>query len=131
MAQKVTPQSLKTNTLPIIKIMVLALLVMLLVYLGYFILGFGLLESDIDRIQVIRPKDKPYKVVLYRNNGNATVQSGIQVRKSDGKSELTLKQYDRYDSVTSFSIQADSLRLVITNTNDLERERDTFFLKLP
>ncbi|WP_443946594.1 hypothetical protein ACJVDH_05655 [Pedobacter sp. AW1-32] len=119
------------NISRIIKITILAIVIASLVYIGYLFLTFDLFEVSNDKLKVINVEGKPYKIILYRINGNATVQSGIQVRKIYNGQELTLKQYDRYDSLMFFSIKNDSLKLVLKNTNFMKQKPDTLFLKIP
>ncbi|SES31646.1 hypothetical protein SAMN04488023_1722 [Pedobacter rhizosphaerae] len=119
------------NTSKIIKITILAIVIAFVGYIGYMFLTFDLFEVSNDKLKVINVEGKPYKIILYRINGNATVQSGIQVRKLDNGQELTLKQYDRYDSLMSFSVKKDSLKLVLKNTNFMKQKPDTLYLKIP
>jgi len=119
------------NTSKIIKITILAIVIAFVGYIGYMFLTFDLFEVSNDKLKVINVEGKPYKIILYRINGNATVQSGIQVRKLDNGQELTLKQYDRYDSLMSFSVKKDSLLLVLKNTNFMKQKPDTLYLKIP
>ncbi|WP_461788809.1 hypothetical protein [Pedobacter sp.] len=115
----------------IIKVAVLAVVISFIAYLAYMFFAFDLFETDNDKLKVIDVSGRPYKIVLYRINGNATVQSGIQVRKLDGENESTLKHYDRYDSLISYSVFKGSLELVLKNTNFQKQKPDTLYLKLP
>ena len=115
----------------IIKIVVLAVVIAFIACLAYIFLAFDLFETNNDKLKVLDVSGKPYKIILYRINGNATVQSGIQVRKLYGDNESTLKHYDRYDSVISCSVYKGNLELVLKNTNLQKQIPDTLHLKLP
>ena len=119
------------NTSSIIRITILTILIASVGYIGYMFLAFDLFDVSNNQLKVINVERKPYKIILYRINGNATVQSGIQVRRIDNGQELTLKQYDRYDSLISFSVKKDSLKLVLKNTNLMKQKPDTLYFKLP
>ncbi|RYF23504.1 MAG: hypothetical protein EOO42_07075 [Flavobacteriales bacterium] len=116
------------------QIIKIALLVIALCCIGYFVYLFGafsLFEESNDKLKTLNINGKPYKIVLYRINGNATVQNGIQVRKIIGGEEVTLKHFDRYDSLVSFSLSRDKLKLILINTNIPNNPSDTLYLKLP
>jgi len=92
---------------------------------------FSLLEASNYRLRVINLEGKKYKIILYCINGNATVQNGIQIRELNGSGEHTLKHYDRYDSLISFPVYENKLKLVLKNTNLQRQAPDTLYLKLP
>jgi len=119
------------NTRKFITRFILIVLITCLGYIGYMLFTFDLFDANINKLKEINIHKQGYKIAIYQINGNATVQSGIQVRKIvDGK-EFSLIQYDRYDALISNSVQNDSLKLVLANTNLGNNKVDTLYLKLP
>lgn len=112
-------------------VLIIIISVFLIYIVGTFIV-FNLSGTSIHKLKTIPVTAKPYKIILYKIDGDATVQSGIQVRESrDRAEEHTLKHYDRYDSLLCWSISKNKLTLVLKNTSISGQKSDTLHLDLP
>ncbi|MBC9914601.1 hypothetical protein [Chitinophaga varians] len=94
-----------------------------------------LLEVDRRAIANIPVPGKDYKIVIYYISGNATVQNCMQVvASSKDKGEHVLENYERYNTLESYRLVADSsLMLVVGDSISYlgsKSKPDTIFLPL-
>jgi hypothetical protein len=75
-----------------LKIILFTIVLSIIGYIGYVFLTFDLLTVENERIS------------FYRVDGDAAVQSGIQIRKIQEGEEHLLKHYDRYNSVSFLTV---------------------------
>ncbi|SDJ48485.1 hypothetical protein SAMN04487898_10355 [Pedobacter sp. ok626] len=113
------------------KIIGISLISIVLGSICYYFLTFDLLEVKLDELKRVRIADKPYELIIYRVNGDATVQNSIQVRELGAGVEKVLANYERYDSLVSVNYVQRSLQLLLKNPTSRTTVLDTVYLELP
>ena len=111
------------------KIIGILLTVVALGLICYYFMTFDLLDVKLDKLKTIKIIEKPYKLIIYRVNGDATVQNGIQVRELRNGVEKVLSNYERYDSLVSVNSTHRGLQLLLKSP--VSKVLDTVYVKLP
>ncbi|SDN36880.1 hypothetical protein SAMN05421820_107201 [Pedobacter steynii] len=114
-----------------LKIILFTIVLSVVGYIGYVFLTFDLLTVENERIRTVRIYGKPYALAFYRVNGNATVQSGIQIRKIQEGEEHLLKHYDRYNSIAFLTVGKGVLKIGLKEDGVEPKVIDSMFLTLP
>ncbi|MBE9599487.1 hypothetical protein [Pedobacter sp. MC2016-24] len=104
--------------------------VVIFLFVVYEVSTFSLFNESNSQLTEIAVPHRDYRLRVSFVPSNATSQDFIQVKKIEGETESVIYNYERYDTVVSYNIKGNMLRLILKNKHLNDKIQDTVYLKL-
>jgi hypothetical protein len=91
---------------------------------------FTLFDIEVEKLVDIEVPNQEYGLRIYHIPSNASLLDYIQVRKVMDNKENVIGNFERYDSLVSYSLADTALELRLINTVQMRPKVDTLILKL-
>lgn len=111
------------NILKNLKFYVTMFFIIVFGIIGYKTITFTLFDDPITLLKEYEILNKNFKLRIYSIPSNATMNSSIQIRKFNNKTEKVLFNYDRFNRMNSSTLINDTLMLEISDTNHINSKK--------